>query len=343
MKRNPMNLALTSAGLAVPRHITRGVRTHDSLQTFDSQTIDSAGTFLIGELERLDQTLHMPLVTVTWSRDVKLRTDVSMGDELSSFTSSSFAAAGGPSPVGKNWIGKDATAIRGIAVDITKTANPLSLWGMELGWTIPELESSMRVGRPIDTQKYAGMNLKYQMDIDEQVYIGDPELGVTGLLNNPTVPTVNAGTGNWATATADQILADLNSMLSTAWANTGYARTPRKIGLPPQVYAMLVSRLISTAGSQSILNFLRDNSISTANNGVPLEIVPMKWLTGRGTAGTNRMIAYTDDADLLRFPLVPMQRTPLEFRGIRQLTTYFSRIGVVEVVYEETLMYVDGI
>ena len=31
--------------------------------TYDQYTIDSSGAFLIGELERLDQTLHAPLLS----------------------------------------------------------------------------------------------------------------------------------------------------------------------------------------------------------------------------------------------------------------------------------------
>ena len=69
--------------------------TRDAMMTYDAATIDSTGSFLIGELERLDPTLHEPLVDVTWSRDIDLRSDVSIGDEVSSFTNSTFAAAGG--------------------------------------------------------------------------------------------------------------------------------------------------------------------------------------------------------------------------------------------------------
>src|SRR6185503_16890258 len=69
--------------------------TMDNMMTFDKATRDGLGAFLIGELERLDPKLHEPLVSVTWSRDIDLRTDVSVADETSSFTNSSFAAAGG--------------------------------------------------------------------------------------------------------------------------------------------------------------------------------------------------------------------------------------------------------
>jgi len=43
------------------------------------------------------------------------------------------------------------------------------------------------------------------------------------------------------------------------------------------------------------------------------------------------------------YPLVPLQRTPLEYRSIYHITTYFGRLGVVEFVYPETVYYADGI
>lgn len=132
--------------------------------TFDQATVDSSGAFLIHELERLDQTLNLPLTSQTWSRDIQLREDVSIADEISSFTNTTFAAAGTPNANGKNWISPLATAIAGVNVDIDKKGFPLELWGMELGWTVIELNAAAQVGRPIDTQKYDGMQLKWKCD-----------------------------------------------------------------------------------------------------------------------------------------------------------------------------------
>lgn len=341
-------LQTLKAGSSLSRPSIIRARTNDGLQTFDARTIDSTGAFLIGELERLDQTLHEPLVSYTWSRDIDLREDVSIADETSSFTNSTFAAVGGTRPNGKAWIGKDASAIASIALDIGKTANPLPLWGMQLGWTIPELESANKIGRPIDAQKFAGMQLKWNMDIDEQVYIGDEELSHFGLINSPLVSVSNVpnganGSPSWALKTADELLADVNLILNDAWAASAYAVCPDKLLLPPVKFSALVSRKVSDAGNISVLEYIRQNSICNSVNGRPLDIQPLKWLTGRGTAGTDRMVAYTRDQNRVRFPLVPLQRTPVEFRDIRQLTTYFGRLGVVEFVYPETLAYRDGI
>lgn len=331
--------------LILPRAIQR-VHTRDhGMMTFDRATIDSSGAFMIGELERLDQTLHQPLASVTWSRDIQLREDVSIADEISSFTRSTFAAAGGTSPGGKAWIGADANAITGMQLDIARVPHPLTLWGMELYWTIPELESAQKLGRPVDQQKYTGMQRKYNMDVDEQVYIGDQALDFAGLLNHPSVIATNAPNGNWNApgTTPKQILADINSLLHRSWLDSAYAYCPTELRLPPEKFGLLSSTLISDAGNISILEFVKKNSICLNLNGRELNIQPLKWLAGRGAAGSDRMLAYTNEQDLVRFPLVPLQRTPLEHRGIQQLVTYFGRIGVVEVVYPETLGYMDGI
>lgn len=337
-----------AAALAAPA-ILRRAKTRDGMMTYDARTVDSTGAFLIGELERLDQNLHDPLVAVTWSRDIDLREDVTMADEVSSFTNSSFASSGTLSAGGKAWISKDANSITGIALDIAKTTSPLTLWGMELKWTIPELESAMKLGRPVDQQKYTAMQLKHQMDIDEQVYIGDTDLGQYGLLNSTRVTNstnVVAGASthtDWARKTHDEILADVNELLTSVYLSSGAALVPTHLRLPPIQFSQLVSRKVSDAGNMSILEYLRINSLCNAANGRPLDIQPIKWLTGRGVSGADRMIAYSKDKERVRFPMVPLARTPLEYRSLFQITTYYGRLGAVEFVYPETIGYRDGI
>ena len=318
------------------------------------RTVDSAGAFLVNELERLDPTLHMPLAAVTWSRDIDLREDVTIADESASFTNSTFAAPGGVVPAGINWGGKVTTAIAGIAVDISKTAQPLNLWEMELKYSIPELESAIKVGRPIDQQKFEGLNLKHQMDIDQVVYVGDSTMGMTGFHNNAlvTVSTAVAGGGgstHWAAKTPNEILADVNTILTNTWAQSGYSVIPDRLIIPPAQYGILVSQVVSTAGNISTLKFLEENNLA-AQRGGRLEIYPCKWGIGMGVGGTpqvlgtvDRAIAYSKDPLRARYPMTPLQKTPIQYQGIYHVTTYYCRLGQMEFIYPSTFSYLDAI
>lgn len=325
----------------MPRILRRHHVNDQGYVTYDQATADASGVFLVGELERLDQRLHMPLASVTWSRDIDLREDVTIADERSSYTNSSFAQAQGISGSNKAWVGKESSAIVGVSLDIGKTVQPLELWAVQLSWTLPELQSAQQLGRPVDEQKYMAMLLKHQMDTDEEVYMGDSVLGMNGLLNHSLLTnTGNAVTGNWASATPAQILADVNSLLNSVWQAAAWAVIPDKLLVPPTEYGILVSTLISSAGNISILEFLLRNNLANAN-GQKLEIQPVKWATGTNNAGngptaTDSMFAYVKDPMRVRFPMVPLQRTPVEWRDIRQLTTYYGRLGAVEMPYPET-------
>ena len=222
----------------------RGRSLGNTFKTKDGRTYDSTGAFLVGELERLDQTMNMPLAAVTFGRDIDLRGDVTLADETSSFTLSSFASAGSLGDGngirnGKAWIGKSTDQIGGVSVDIGKYPQPLTPWGMELKFSILELESAAKIGRPIDAQKYEALKLKHQMDTDEMVYVGDSSLGYTGLVNASSISNVtnvpNGASASplWINKTPSEILKDVNDCLQSAWAASGFAVIPNRIGLPP--------------------------------------------------------------------------------------------------------------
>ena len=339
--------------LLLPSRKIARIRTRDGLQTYDQRTIDSTGAFLIGELERLDQELHGPLVEFTWSRDIDLREDVTVADEVSSFTNSSFAAAGGINPKGKAWVGKTADAIASMQLDIGKTPQPLTLWGMELSYTLPELMSAQQLGRAVDQQKYEGIQLKWNMDVDEMVYNGDADLGYAGLLNNASVIKNNAAaTGSsssthWVDKSPANILADVNTLITNVWTQSAWAVKPNRILLPPAQYGSIATQTVSSAGNISILKYVLENNVAT-QSGEKLEILPVKWAIGQASGGTvgtidghDRMVAYRKEKRRIRFPLTLLQRTPLEYRSLFQMTTYWGRLGVVEFVYPETVGYLD--
>jgi len=290
---------------------------------------------------------------------------------VSSFTLSQYAASGslGGNGIGtgKAWIGKTTDQITGLSVDIAKIPFPLRLWGMEIKYTIPELESAARLGRPIDQQKYQGLQLKHQMDIDEQVYIGDTITGDPGMQTYPSSGgTVNVtNVANVATAETkvtwadkialssgkgpDYILNDVNEALTSVWAASAWARIPNRILIPPAQFGLISTAKVSSAGNVSVLKYIMDNNVLTTSGRGRLEIFPGKWNIGAGVGGTvgtvgnDRMMVYTKDKELIRYPMTLLQRTPVQYDSLFHKTTYFCRLGVVEIVYPETVGYRDGL
>ena len=324
--------------------------------TYDKMVLDSTGAFLLNELERMDNTLHSPLASITYTRDIKLRTDISMGDEVSSWNVSNFASpSGAGNASGVSWISKEANAIPAVNLDLGIFRNPVPLVGYELKYTIPELQSAMQLGRPVDSQKLEGIKLKHGLDLDRVVYLGEPAYGSFGLTNqaisyltnqaNVTGGTWNSLIGPTAvTPNPGAVLAQVNEILQSAWQTSAWAVLPNKLGLPPYQFALLNATIVSTAGNKSLLTFIEENNISRAH-GIDLKIVPMKYLAIAQSGRTfDRMVAYNDALNFVRYPMVPLERTPLQYESIYQKTVYFGRIGAgVEFVYPETGAYRDGI
>ena len=59
-----------------------------------SRTVDSALSYYVNQLEAFDPTLYKPLTNITWGRDIKLRTDLTFGNEASSFIRQQFGGVG---------------------------------------------------------------------------------------------------------------------------------------------------------------------------------------------------------------------------------------------------------
>src|SRR5271165_3755466 len=83
---------------------------------------DSALAYYVNQLDNLDKRLYEPLTSVTWGRDIKLRSGITMSNESTSFIQSAFAAAGSLQNTQGNmpWISAETTAIPGVSINGVK-------------------------------------------------------------------------------------------------------------------------------------------------------------------------------------------------------------------------------
>lgn len=316
------------------------------------RVMDSSLAYFVNQLDNFDQTIHQPLSSVSWGRDIQLRGNVTLANESTSFTRSGFGGVGtqsskiakGPA---KPFISPGTTAIPGVSINGERIVTPLRPLAREIGFSFIELQRSQLLGQPIDKQQMDALTELYQMETDAMVYIGDSDIGAEGLINSSLVTsylvTAGAGGSTWALKTPLEILADVNKILNDAWAASGFAVCPAELRIPPAQFSLISTQLVSSAGSVSILKYLAENCVANNINGKPLNIQPLKWLTGAGASSKDRMVAYTNDQNKVRFPLVPMQRQTAYYRGIHFLAPYVYGFGEVEFVYPETVLYADGI
>lgn len=309
---------------------------------FSDAEISSTGAFLVGELERLDPTLYEPITDFTWSRDIDLREDVTIADEVTSFILEQAAGGFGGTGVGKKaWIkGADTTPVT-VSAGVSKVTNPLTPWGALVSYTIFDLMKSMQIGRPIDVQKYDNMKRKHQLDIDTQVYLGDEEVGVKGLLNNDDMVTAeDIGAFTPGTTTPAEAIDFFNTILNGAWKQTQFTRIPNTMLVPPAFFSALASTQLPNT-TMNLLEYVKSNNLSVANGGT-LEIRPVKWLADSSiNSGNGRIVAYTKSRDVVRFPLVQLQSLPVQYRDYNQSVPYYGALGAVEFVRPEMVYYGD--
>ena len=202
-------------------------------------------------------------------------------------------------------------------------------------------------GRNLDTITRDGLRLAYDKHMDANVYVGFTKIGTTGLVNNADVVATTATNGSWSTATADQILADINEAIIAVWAAAEYDRDaiPNHMLIPYEQYNVLVSTKVSSAADKSILQYLLDNNIAKAN-GVDFFIGATAYCKGAGTGSTDRMVVYCNREKYVALDeLVPLTRamTTPNTDHFCYDTAYAANISELEFFYPETAVYADGI
>lgn len=321
----------------------------------DADGLASGMAFLNGELEKRDPRLLEPLTSVTWMRDIV--SDV--GGGYVDFTSNYFVDYGTTGPNEYGIIGGETNNLPIIQANVSKDVYPVFTFGNVIRVPFLDQQRMQQVGRSLDQIFDDGLRLNYNKMLDQNVYFGFETLGQTGLVNNPDVSASLApatGTGSartWASKTPQQIMTEINDVLTAAWAAGNYDLTsmPNQILLPPAVFADLNNRLVSTAGSISLLEYLMRYNIAAAN-GVELKIVSCRQCIGQGlplsTGGdnTNRAVFYVNKEDRVSFDIpVPLTRalTQPSVDQMAFLTAYVGQVGVVKFKYFQCVRYFDGI
>ena len=317
-------------------------------RALDAAGIATGMAFLEGELEKRDPKIREPLTSVTWPRDIVAET----GGGWVDFTSTmnvDYATSGANDG---SLVGGATDVITTVQANVNKDIFRVFTWAQAMKIPFVDSQKFQTIGRSIDSILDKGIRLNYNKSIDQLVYQGFKNVGITGLVNDDNVvsslaPNGASGDTLWSSKTVDEILWDINKALVEAWAASEYDESAiaNHILLPPAKYAYIQSTRIGTSGDESILSYILKNNLA-ANQGKSLTIVPCRWCTGAGINGKDRMVVYVNDKDFLYFDLpVPLTRAMTQPVALQfaYVTIYAAQMGQIKWMYYQPARYVDGI
>ena len=295
--------------------------------------------------------VRTPLTSFTYGRDVPVR----VGGGWAEFVSSmqvGYGIAGG-SGDGLMHSG-GANGIPMIQADFSKGLfkTHMIAAGTRVMWV--DMQRGNMTGRNMDSLLRDGLRMTYDKHMDENTYTGFSRYDTTGLINNPDVTVMDAASNGatspstkWKDKTPDQILKDVNDVILATWERAEYDRdaVPNHIIMPYEQYNYIATKKVTELAEKTILTFLLENNVAK-HNGADLFIGATGWCKGAGDAGEDRLAAYCNKERYLAMDeLVPLTRamTGPNTAEFCYDTAYAGNLSEVQVFYEQTITYMDGI
>lgn len=306
--------------------------------------------FLEKELEKVDAKLLEPLDSTLWPRDMPVKTGGGFIENIAAIDVS-YASTGGET--GENaLIFDNANDIPVMQADLGKSVWRVFNWAQSWMLSFLQKEKFKKTARNAEEILNKGIHKYFDHFCDQNVYLGFTKVNSTGLINSPVVTRVTAdphtaggSDTTWAEKTADEILADINRVLTAVWAANDMADNalPNHILIPVKQFGDLVSRKVGVTGDKSILTFIEENNLTT-KQGKKLVISPCKYCYQAGTNSADRMVAYINDSDMVEFEMTaPLQRINTQQIDMAFKTYYAAQVSEVKFKYPTTVYYMDGI
>lgn len=183
--------------------------------------------------------------------------------------------------------------------------------------------------------------------VERTFFFGNSSANFQPFLNYDGLLEISVG-NLWSASDPAQMVADMNSWLTTMWVNSKTIHMPDTIFLPPSQFALLTTAYVIGGGSvgvaMSALEYIRKNNIYTATTQKELNIKSLRYLEGAGANGVNRAIImeWNPRNFVLPFPLAYQLSQPVPIAlGVDMFAEYI--FGSFNVRYPMAMVYADGL
>lgn len=251
------------------------------------------------------------------------------------------------------WISGNAKDVPVVGTSMEQFESGVHTAGIGYNYGFAEVNQARMLGQNLDASKASAARRVYTQKCYDVALIGDTEKGMNGLYNYPTVPKVAASAvGNengatdsplWVNKTADQIIADVNSVLTGIVTATKETELADTLLMPTERMLYISStRLGDTA--MTILEFIEKANVYTAQTGQKLRIRGKRGLTTVGDGGTARMIAFRRSPEVLKMHIPMAHRFfPVQIEGFQFTVPGMFRLGGLDWRLPKAGSYMDGI
>jgi hypothetical protein len=234
--------------------------------------------------------------------------------------------------------------IPNVGINFSQGTSTFHLAGAGYELSLQEVNRAARMNVPLSERKASAARMVGQKFIYDRVISGSTEKNTTGLVNNASVPTANAPTGGWGSATPAQILADINAALGDVITNSKETAFPNALLLPTSAFLVANNTQLTNTGD-SLLAYLRKNNSYSAMTGQDLDIRPSRELETAGGSSSRRMVAYEKSPDNMEFFLPGMYEflAPFPISSMSWRVDGIMNVGQLEIYRSKTLSYRDNI
>ncbi|MHC4866834.1 MAG: major capsid family protein [Planctomycetota bacterium] len=211
--------------------------------------------------------------------------------------------------------------------------------GVGYEYSIDDLQSDAMTGRRVINRR--AMVARRATEERFEVYgaIGNLTAGLAGILNHPNVSLISAVTGTWATATALQMLADLNALANgVVNANSGIWR-PDTVVLSGPLYRRIATEPMLDNTARTVLQTFVDNH-PYITNVFEWEQCNLADAEGDGP----RALCYKRTPEVLTYEIPQeFQQLPPQAINLAFKIPCHAKVAGVALYYPLAAGYMDGL
>lgn len=206
------------------------------------------------------------------------------------------------------------------------------------GYSVQDMRAAAMANLPLDAKRASAVRNVLMRKLDQVLWLGDTEVNVHGLANSTLVDLVSVITGTWTSATALQMLADVQKLVSAATNGSSGVEKSDTLVLPVSRYQILTQTFIGNDLNKTVMDLLLK-----ANPGLKVYQSYMLELADAEGDGP-RAIAFTNDPEKLE-GLVSVEFE--QFAPIAKNMAFsidcHMRCGGVAIRYPGSVKYMDVI